>query len=246
MNSSPRFPPSNKWIAPKVQGKGKPHGALPRTKLCPYSPFFGANLDVEKHRKEWEDGRRRRAEEKMNEDLKVKEEKQHPGDSDTAAAPDRAKQFDEKEDTSDSIPENATTSHIRKPFDGKEFETNHSTVLSQKTVFCQSFEKGKEDVADWPNRMEAKYEGDDRLSTDRLHGRFLGAPRVTGNETVNWQHRAIIPQFPFDDFYYPVPNAVDIFMRTHWVSELEFTDEEGEEAIGKDLMQMLDFQDQWT
>ena len=130
-------------------------------------------------------------------------------------------------------------------FAGKDFETNHSNVLSYETIWCPQWEKGKENIADWPPKAESKYEGDDRISTDKLHRRYPGAPRVEGNDTVNWQHRAIIEQFPFDDFYYPIPNAVEIFLKTHWVDELEFKDEEGEEAIGKELMEALDSKDQW-
>ena len=135
--------------------------------------------------------------------------------------------------------------HIREPFAGKDFDTNHGSVLCYETIFCPRWEKGKEDIAPWPPKSEMKYEGDDRISTDRLHRRYPGAPRVEGNETVNWQHRAVIEQFPFDDFYYPIPHAVEIFLRTHWVEELEIPDEEGEEYIGKDLMGMLNPQDQW-
>ena len=139
-----------------------------------------------------------------------------------------------------------TPSNIRAPFNGEDFKTktNHSAVLSYETVFCPQWQQGKENIAPWPGKSEMKYEGDDRISTDRLHGRFPGAPRVPGNETVNWQHRAVVDQYPFDDFYYPIPNAAEILMRTHWVEELEFSDEEGEKAIGKDLVDMLDPQDQ--
>ena len=59
------------------------------------------------------------------------------------------------------------------------------------------------------------------------------------------QHRAVIEQFSFDDFYYPIPHAVEIFLRTHFVADLEISDEEGEEALGKDFMEMLDPKDQW-
>lgn len=133
----------------------------------------------------------------------------------------------------------------RKAFDGKEFDTNHGPVLSLETIFCPAWHKGKENTAPWPSKSEMKYEGDDRISTDRLHGRFPGAPRVEGNETVNWQHRLVIAQFPFDELYYPIPSAVDIFMRTHWIADLEFSDEEGVEALGEDFMDILDPKDQW-
>ena len=68
---------------------------------------------------------------------------------------------------------------------------------------------------------------------------------MEGNETVNWQHRGIIAQFSFDDFYYPIPHPVEIFLRTHNVAELMVSDEDGEVLIGKDLMELLDPQEQW-
>ena len=129
-------------------------------------------------------------------------------------------------------------------FDGKDFETHHSPVLFQETIFCPQWQKGKEVIAPWPGKQEMKYEGDDRISTDILHGRFPGVPRVEGNETVTWQYRAPIPQFAFDEFYYPIPHAVEIFLRSHRVPELEFSDTEGQQSLGKEMMEMLDPQDQ--
>ncbi|KAF2478990.1 hypothetical protein BDY17DRAFT_327798 [Neohortaea acidophila] len=132
-----------------------------------------------------------------------------------------------------------------RPFDGREFSTHHSPVLSLETVFSPTWLQGKEDVAPWPSKLEMKYEGDDRISTDRLHRRFLGIPRVEGNETVNWQHRAAIPQYTSDCFYYPIPSEEHIILRNHDIPGLQFTDEEGEEALGKAFMALLDPEDQW-
>ena len=133
---------------------------------------------------------------------------------------------------------------LRAPFDGKTFKTNHSNVLSRPTIFCSQWQNGKEDIAPWPSESEAKYEGHDRISTVRLHRRFPGTPRVEANDTVSWQHRAVIEQFPFDDFYWPIPQAVDVFLRTHWVAELEFSDDEGKAVLGEEFMKGLDSRDQ--
>ena len=214
---------SRTWVSPRVKENGQ-RSALnfARRKLCPNSPFWSANFDVVAHKQDWEAGRTRNSEQKMARDLEVAEDRQR------------------LQNTRFPVPP-----HIRPPFDGKEFETNHSAVLCYETIFSPYWEKGKEKFAAWPSKSEAKYEGDDRISTDRLHGRFPGAPRVEGNETVSWQHRGVIEQFPFDDFYYPIPQAVEIFLRTYWVAELEISDEEGHHSLGKDLMEMLDLRDQW-
>lgn len=214
---------SRTWVSPKV--KANEHRSTvnyARRRVCPNSPFWPPNFDVVRHKQDWEAGRRRASEQKMARDLEVAEERQR------------------LQNTRFPIPP-----YVRPAFGDREYNTNHGPVLFRQTIFCPSWQKGKEDIAPWPTKSEMKYEGDDRISTDRLHRRFPGAPRVEGNETVNWQHRAVIDQYPFDDFYYPIPRAVDIFLRTHWVSELEFADEEGEQLLGKELMGMLDPQDQW-
>jgi hypothetical protein len=84
-----------------------------------------------------------------------------------------------------------------------------------------------------------KYEGDDRIATDRLHGRFLPAPRVGSDNTVTWMQRPIIWQEALENFH-AYPSEVDIFFRTHWVAELELTDEEGRSLLGSELMDLLD------
>ena len=78
----------------------------------------------------------------------------------------------------------------------------------------------------------------DRISTDRLHGRFLGAPRVPGNGTVNWQQRSIILPEWFD-WFYPSPHVVDVFVRNRVIGDSEFSEEEGGEAVGRELMGLL-------
>ena len=87
-----------------------------------------------------------------------------------------------------------------------------------------------------------KYEGDERIATDKLHSRFLGAPRVEGNETVNWQHRNVIEQYPLENYNH-IPTALAVFERNHHFPGLEADSESVEEAwhlIGRELYELLD------
>ncbi|CZT24666.1 uncharacterized protein RCC_10392 [Ramularia collo-cygni] len=218
---------SRKWVAPRVlkedQNKRMNNS---RRKIAPNSIAWELNLDVEQHKKEFAEIQQAQLERNI---------KYHTDD-----AAERIRL---------GLP--ATPPAIKPAFGGKVFKGNDSAVLSRKTVFAPDFEEGREvrhatnhgwinkEIAVWPSRMEMKYEGDDRISTDKLHGRFLGAPRTEGNETVNWQQRSIIPQYAMEDFYYPVPREEEIWLRVHWIREHQFSDMEGVEALGKDLMDML-------
>jgi hypothetical protein len=120
--------------------------------------------------------------------------------------------------------------------------TNFSAVLSMRTVFSPGFRNGKDVFAPWPSRSEMKYEGDDRIATDPLHRRFLGVPRVEGNETVNWQHRNVIEQYPLEDWYI-IPTESEADWKAHHVPEMEADNESVEEAwqlISRELYEMLD------
>ncbi|KAK3696160.1 hypothetical protein LTR37_018131 [Vermiconidia calcicola] len=261
------FSSSRTWVAPKVKEISKRHALnQERRKVCRNSPFWCNDFDVQQHKREWEAGRVRMARDKMVRNLTAMEESQRLREWEAAGLqlPEGISVEQRMADMSmeanvaaEKAPEQIgwlsglapqfplPPPPIRRAFDDKIFDTNHSNVLSHRTVFCPQSDKGRENVAPWPSRSEMKYEGDDRISTDRLHGRFPGVPRVEGNDTVNWQHKATIEQYPFDDFYYPIPQAFEIIDRTHFVAELEFTDQEGEQILGKELMGLLDPQDQW-
>lgn len=128
---------------------------------------------------------------------------------------------------------------LKPAFGGKTFSTNYSNTLSWQTVFCPQYQSGREDVvAPWPAPAEMKYEGEERISTVALHRRFLGIPRVPGNETVNWQHLSAVPQYPLDNNYV-ILSSDDIFFRNHYIEQLEPSDEEGKEVLGTDIMEML-------
>ena len=211
---------SKKWVAPRVrenQDRLRLNNA--RRKICPNSPFWTHDFDIVRHRQEWEQELKRSFEKKVDRIFQQAAERERL-----------------------QLP---PTPSIKPAFGGKKFSGNYSSVLCMQTVFCPGFDSPnrQKELAPWPSKAEMKYEGDERISTDRLHGRFLGAPRVGGNETVTWMQRRLVEQYSFDDFYYPIPNVVDIFMRSHLVPDTEFTDEEGREILGTELMEMLDLKD---
>lgn len=129
----------------------------------------------------------------------------------------------------------ATPVKVNKIFGGKTILTPGSLVLARPTVFTPYVD---EDAAPWPELAQIKYEGDDRIKTDKIHGRFLPAPRNQSNATVNWMHRSLRIQKELENFHYP-PQAAEIFLRNHHVAELDFDDNQGDEILGKDLMGLL-------
>ncbi len=219
---------SRTWVNPSLQANQERQNLnQSRRRICKNSPFWSLDFDLAQHRRDWAAGKEREARYKEMCALALLE---HLNIAELSAT--------------------ASTSHnLPLPFDGKKFDTPHSNVLSRPTIFCPQWETGKaedkHDIADWPSKSEMKYEGDDRIATDRLHGRFPGAPRMQGNETVNWQHKQIVEQWAFDDFLFPLPTEVDIWMRKHVIEELEFSEEEAREALGSEIMKLLDPEDQF-
>ena len=85
-----------------------------------------------------------------------------------------------------------------KPFGGKLFPDNRGAVLSHETIWCQNPHVVKIDTAPWPSTSEMRYEGDDRVATGVIHGRFLPLPRRPCNETVSWTQAQLVPHYAFD------------------------------------------------
>ena len=149
------------------------------------------------------------------------------------------------------------------------FDNNLSLVLSLPTAFSLGYHRSRFDPnwelgmrpkpePKYPGLAEMKYEGDERIATDMLHRRFLGAPRVPGNDTVNWTQAAIVPQYPLDDtrlYYHDAVHRLsstheriiieDLMFRTHeWdgrpcAGELAVTDE-GVQLLDTALLECLD------
>ena len=241
---------SKKWIAPNVREKQR-HDKLnmSRDKICKDSPFWHLNFDLEVHKREFAALQQARL------DLSDASTSSSSGGSphilpqmgDTPITPTNPSQTGLFETPFTTPPGSACTA-----FSGKfssdttdtstTFNTNLSPVLCLPTVFTPNYMLGKEFIAPWPNRTEMKYEGDDRIATDKLHSRFLGAPRVEGNETVSWQHRNVIEQYPLENYNH-IPTAIEVFERHHHIPGLEADNESVEEAwhlISRELYELID------
>ncbi|KXT03988.1 hypothetical protein AC578_9223 [Pseudocercospora eumusae] len=217
---------SNKWIAPRIiadqaiQAQRHRHAHLNRRRdgFCPRSDIWPQDYDINTHR--------------------------------TFIARDRASMTRLIRDRNRRIAQERIDAglptdppSINPPFNLRHlnWENNLSSVLARPTIFAINQHLGRTDPeADWPEAHEQKYEGDDRIATDPLHARFLPHPRVPSNGTVNWQQRPFVPQQLLENFHFPIPTNVEIFLRSHRVNELEVSDEIGADLIGEDLMQRLD------
>ncbi|KAK1067672.1 hypothetical protein LTR74_006146 [Friedmanniomyces endolithicus] len=247
--ATPRHSQSSSWQTPTYRGTGSSSKLQlneSRRKICQKSPIWHENFDLPQHRKEWKEGETRREQAAI----------------DRTRTEQMAKANLEQESGEPFPPPRP----LRPFFDDKPLlaspDASFSAVLTHKTIFCTTWRPAKEDVAPWPNKHEMDYEGDSRLATDRLHRRFLPLPRVVSDEGVNWQHRVVVPQYPFEEYYsiFSKPwynplgvNWEDVYFRMLRVEELEFTDavtdavdEDGRHAIGGALMAALDPEDQWV
>ncbi|EMC95013.1 hypothetical protein BAUCODRAFT_25142 [Baudoinia panamericana UAMH 10762] len=249
---------SRTWLSPNYRGSARPTGPARRSnlqlndarrKLCPNSPFWHRDFDLDLHKSDWKAGELRRKQALLTQ--KAHEQDLHDRLHDPNT-PDRP---------------------IRRPLTGILFPTqlsgtllcNRGSVLGgEETIWCPQYLSYKSDVAPWPSRHEMDYEGDGRLATDRLHRRFLPLPRVdedAASQQKNWQHRAVVPQAWFDEVYACGPERLDnplriswedVWFRCFWVGEREFEDEsgevdgEGKHAVGEALLAVLDPSDQWV
>nr|POE65980.1 hypothetical protein CFP56_57670 [Quercus suber] len=174
---------------------------------------------------------------------------------------------------------------MNQPFKGKLFMTHDypvrglegnwlclygSPVLNQKSIWSIGFEHNHRSRTSWPCAQELKYEGPDRISTDRIHRRLLPHPRISEDASVDWAQRPFLPLHVFDEVGYPFRHFFDgldmlrwdsveraedeIFFATHWVADLEFTkaidndtpDSQGMHALGESLWSSLDMCGVWS
>lgn len=139
-----------------------------------------------------------------------------------------------------------------------------SPVLNQRSIWCVGFADPNGLGSMWPELEELKYEGPDRISTDRIHRRLLPHPRMPGNATVDWSQRAFRKSFVFDEFGYPFRLFIDAYDSfcwpsirrtkeealhvTTWIPEIQFTQAldddtpiaDGMLALGRVLVEALD------
>lgn len=220
---------SKKWIAPGFREKQK-HAKLntSRDKICPRSPFWDRDMDLETHKREYSALLKTR--------LQTSE-----GITQSFNAPHTPPRKHLRNDsTTSSLGTPSRFAFSGKHHDGPVFTSNLSPVLALPTIFTPYYKLGRPCVAPWPSKSEMKYEGDERIATDKIHGRFLGAPRVEGNETVNWQHRNVIEQYQLENFH-QIPTEATIIQMSHYVDEADHaTDEEAKHMLGSELFGMLD------
>lgn len=232
--SNPSHSFSKKWLAPHLRNQ-KPYSHLEecRERFCKESVAWTPDFDLPRHRRDVREAlEKAQALKQKRKEMEILE-KIRLGMQDVPPV------------------------EIEPALGGRMFSTNHSAVLAKQTVFTHEYMSTRthedhwgrviewhtsapKELADWPTRAECKYEGDERISTDKLHRRFLCAPRVPGNETVNWMQRSIIPSYALEDFYYPAPGIIDIFILKHDIPDLQFDDDEGDGILGSELMEMLD------
>jgi hypothetical protein len=233
---------SKKWIAPKIQEKQKKDRLnQARSKICKDSPFWSIDFDIETHKREFNILLQTRLQEAV-----PSSPPQTPPSifSDlTTSSTITSSTLASSTTGSSTITSPCTPSRPAfsgKTHEGPDFTSNLSPVLSLPTVFTPHYKLGKPALAPWPSRSEMKYEGDDRIATDKLHGRFPGAPRVEGNETVNWQHRNVIEQYPLEN-YHLVPSEAAVMLKSHYIDEADHaTEDEARHMLGSELLEMLD------
>jgi hypothetical protein len=130
---------------------------------------------------------------------------------------------------------------------------NRSTVLSLPSIWSTTYTPTLDRPdAQWPERAEMQHEGEDRAGGDggkTNFGRFLPLPRQPRNETVKWEHRALMESLSMIDVTGIKPDTVDeeknvMGMRHVWTQNMamnsneEFWDQ-GEYYLGKELMNEL-------
>jgi hypothetical protein len=252
---------SKKWIAPKIQQKQKNDRLnLARKKMCKDSPFWHLDFDLEAHKREFSILMQTRLQVPSSPpqgSLSIVSDMTTSSTitasstitsstviSSMAASSMAASSMIASPEIAspeiDSPPTTFRPAFSGKTIEGPGFDSNLSPVLCVPTVFTPSYELGKLHIAQWPSRSETKYEGDDRIFTDKLHGRFPGAPRVPGNETVNWQQTKVIVQYDLEN-YHTVPSEAAVMLKSHFIDEADHaTEEEAIHMIGSELLEMLD------
>ncbi|KAM0720046.1 hypothetical protein Q7P37_004181 [Cladosporium fusiforme] len=240
---------SKKWIAPGVKEKQKHEKLnLARSKICANSPFWYRNFDLAAHKREFAllvQGRMKSLEHTLLLDSPETPIRGNSGGKATSVeTPSTCPSAGDSEDSFSTLSSHPSTPS-RSAFSGKTlsgpvFTSNLSPVLALPTVFTPQYKLGRPFIAPWPSKSEMKYEGDDRIATDKLHGRFLGAPRVESNETVNWQHRNVIEQYDLEN-YHTIPSEAAVMLKSHYVDEADHaTEEEAKHMLGAELYALLD------
>ena len=121
-------------------------------------------------------------------------------------------------------------------FGGKRFNDGRSAVLALPTVFSPwNAPTPERPQALWPCKEEMQEEGDERHTSG--FGRFLGLPRVPGNETVTWKQKQVLRASVFDEVW-KLPTTASV-AAAKVRAEAEET-ERMEELLGVSLIEAID------
>lgn len=86
---------------------------------------------------------------------------------------------------------------------------NRSRALGEKTIWCQDWQNGKDEIAPWPTMAELKWEGDDRAKTGV--GRYPPLPREQGPVGLPWNQLQAVEQYPLDQIAC-IPTMEDVYL----------------------------------
>ena len=86
---------------------------------------------------------------------------------------------------------------------------NYSRALGEKTIWCEDWQNGKDEIAPWPCLAELKWEGDDRAKTGV--GRFPPLPRERGPVGLPWNQLQAVEPYPLDQIA-RVPTMEDVYL----------------------------------
>ncbi|GAB7337058.1 hypothetical protein MBLNU457_g2466t1 [Dothideomycetes sp. NU457] len=216
------------WKHPRViQYEARSKLNRQRGRFCPRSDSFTLNFDIAKHREEYaqllHDYRIRKTnitEDEFNVHWnEVKEDKEfRAGREDYRPRPKREPAI---------------------AFNGKDFADTRGTVLACETIWAPNPEQAERPIAEWPVYQEMKFEGDDRMRSDKLHRRFLPLPRVPANETVLWSQRAVVQSYEWDEQYRPLSDEDVVFLHNRVEGE-EAVEEGARHVLGEALLSALD------
>lgn len=215
-----------------------------RGRYCPRSDFFTFDFDVAKHQKEYDQLRsehkaRKEDAEKYAEvihNAEVRADNEfRAGRGNHRLPPARVRS------TARSV--EVPVTEIRQGFPSvvkvKEFADSRGVVLANETIWASKSEQAPKPIAEWPGNQEMKFEGDDRMRTDKLHRRFLPLPRQPANETVMWSQRPVVQFYELDERHRPLSDEDVVFLHNKVEGE-EVDEEEARLVLGEELLSLLD------
>lgn len=109
---------------------------------------------------------------------------------------------------------------------------NFSRALGEKTIWCEDWQNGKDEIAPWPCLAEMKWEGDDRAKTGV--GRYPPLPREQGPVGLCWNQLQAVEQYPLDQIA-RIPTMEDVYLPVD-----EIDDEVKYDLLNKDVEDAID------